>query len=122
MAGRVILNLITAAGVLTSHHIGNVPVNMKEQGKYKAMEIANEKTSGIQGNDNFNTCTGPKLQYDLKEDGTHEITCNLQTKGGKRGLKSRKSKKTKKRKTLKKKRKQTKKRKSLKKKRKTRRN
>jgi hypothetical protein len=120
MAGRVILKLITAAGSLTSHHVGNVPLDMKEQGKYEAIKIVNEKTSGIQ-NDNFNTCTGPKLQYDLKKDGTHEITCDLTSKGGKRGLKSRKSKKSKQKKSLKKKRKQTKKRKSLKKKRKTRR-
>ena len=119
MAGRVILKLITAAGSLTSHHVGNVPVDMKEQGKYKAIEIVNDKISQVR-DDNLKIC-GPKLQYDRTKDGTHEITCDLSTKGGKRGLKSRKSKKTKKRKTLKKKRKQTKKRKSLKKKRKTRR-
>ena len=116
MAGRVILKLITAAGSLSSHHLGNVPVDQK----HKAMEIVNDKTSQIR-NDNLNTCTGTKLEYDLKEDGTHEFTCDLTRKGGKRGLKSKKSKKTKKRKTLKNKRKQTKKRKPLKKKRKTRR-
>ena len=85
MAGRVILKLITAYGAMTSHHVGNVPVDMKEQGKYKAIELVNEKTRNIINNDNLiNTCTGPKLHYDMTNDGTHEITCDLRHNGGKR--------------------------------------
>jgi len=116
MAGRVVkLIFILANGEKWGQtELGRLPSTTNaEIQKPEAVELVRGKVDNL-FNENVRRSCAENLDYEITEDGDHQFTCKIPettNRGGKRGLKSKKTKKRK-TKSLKKKRKQTKKRKT----------